>query len=178
MGAAPTKGKQHTLCAEWIDTKLGPMIAMADDNALWLLEFTDRRGLEREIERMRKTQKIAIVPGRNAVIEQIERELEEYFSGELKTFKTPLKLVGTPFQKSVWEELVRIPYGATVSYSKQAEKIGNLKAVRAVARANGCNQLAIIIPCHRVVGADGALTGYAGGLPRKKWLLEHEQANA
>jgi len=175
MGGPPQAGDQMVLSAEWIDTPLGPMVAMADDEALYLLEFTDRRGLEREVEKLRERLKAAIVPGRTAVIESIEAELEAYFAGRLKVFQTPVQLTGSDFQKSVWEGLRRIPYGETRSYGEQAEALNNPKAVRAVARGNGMNQLAILIPCHRVIGADGSLTGYAGGLARKQWLLEHEQ---
>ena len=166
------------LKAEWIDTPLGPMVAMADDDGLYLLEFTDRRGLEREVERLRKRLKAAIVPGRTDVIDSIETELRAYFDGTLQAFETPLTLSGTDFQKSVWQVLQDIPYGKTRSYGEQADILGNSKAVRAVARANGMNQIAIVIPCHRVIGADGSLTGYAGGLARKEWLLAHEQNHA
>lgn len=176
MGVAPSADKGIVLKAEWIDTRLGPMIAMVDDNALYLLEFADRRGLEREVERLRKKLKTAIIPGRTAITDSIQKELADYFTGSLKHFETPIAYAGSDFQKSVWEQLRKIPYGKTRSYSEQAKIIGNASAVRAVARANGANQLAIIVPCHRVIGSDGKLTGYAGGLARKQWLLEHEQS--
>ncbi len=99
----------------------------------------------------------------------------QYFTGSLRLFRTPLELLGTPFQKKVWHELMSIPYGVQRSYAAQARAIGAPDAIRAVARANGANQLAIIVPCHRVVGSNGDLTGYAGGLARKEWLLEHEK---
>ena len=178
LGAPPSQGDLMVLKAEWIDTLLGPMVAMADDDGLYLLEFTDRRGLEREVERLRKRLKAAIVPGRTDVIDSIETELRAYFEGTLQAFETPLTLSGTDFQKSVWQVLRGIPYGKTRSYGEQADILGNPKAVRAVARANGMNQIAIVIPCHRVIGADGSLTGYAGGLARKEWLLAHEQNHA
>jgi len=177
MGSAPNDKNHKVLKAEWIDTLLGSMIAIFDETHLYLLEFTDRRGLEREIEKMRKSLKIAIVPGRSPVTQMIEDDLTAYFKGDLKEFTTPLKINGSEFQKSVWDELLTIPYGVTRSYAEQAQRIGNRKAVRAVARANGMNQLAIIIPCHRVIGSDGKLTGYAGGLARKEWLLDLEKAN-
>ncbi len=175
MGSAPNDKNHKVLKAEWIDTPLGSMVAIFDETHLYLLEFTDRRGLEREIEKMRKSLKVAIVPGRSPVTQMIEDDLAAYFKGELKEFTTPFKVNGSDFQKSVWDELLTIPYGVTRSYAEQAQRIGNPKAVRAVARANGMNQLAIIIPCHRVIGSDGKLTGYAGGLARKEWLLDLER---
>ena len=178
MGSAPNDKNHKILKAEWIDTPLGSMIAIFDETHLYLLEFTERRGLEREIEKMRASLKVAIVPGRSPITEMIETDLKAYFKGELKEFTTPLKMLGTPFQELVWNELLTIPYGVTRSYGEQAKRIGNPKAVRAVARANGMNQLAIIIPCHRVIGSDGSLTGYAGGLPRKEWLLNMERENS
>lgn len=176
MGAAPsTSERQLVLRAAWIDTPLGPMIAMADEEGLYLLEFVDRRGLELEVERMRKRRNAAIIPGQTGIIRQIEAELQRYFAGELTRFETPLVLGGTPFQQRVWEELLQIPPGRTRSYGELAEAVGQPTAVRAVAAANGANQLALIIPCHRVIGANGELTGYAGGLARKKWLISHER---
>ncbi len=167
MGAAPTKlGKTDLLKATWLDTPLGPMIAIANEQALYLLEFIDRRGLEREVERLRQKTKSAIVPGLTPIISTIESELKQYFSGNLKKFKTPLSLLGSPFQLQVWEELQNIPYGETRSYSDIATKINNPSAFRAVARANGANQIAIVIPCHRVININGDLGGYGGGLIR------------
>ncbi|MBC2605713.1 methylated-DNA--[protein]-cysteine S-methyltransferase [Pelagicoccus albus] len=174
MGSAPQNKDATLLKAHWLDSPLGPILTVADEEGLILSEFTDRRGLEREIEKLRSRLKAAIVPGTNLILESIEAELAAYFAGELTEFKTPLKMIGSEFQKAVWKSLQRIPFGETRSYAKQAEAIGNPKAVRAVARANGMNQIAIVIPCHRVIGSDGSLTGYAGGLPRKQWLLEHE----
>ncbi|NDJ52890.1 MAG: bifunctional transcriptional activator/DNA repair protein Ada [Chloroflexi bacterium] len=179
MGAAPSQADQtKVLHAAWIDTPLGPMIAMGDVEALYLLEFVDRRGLEREVERLRQRHKVGIVPGSNAILSQIEAELSHYFAGDRATFKTPLADLGTPFQQAVWEQLIAIPPGQTRSYAQIAAAIDQPSAVRAVARANGANQLAIIIPCHRVIGSNGDLTGYGGGIARKRWLLEHEQSMA
>ncbi|MBY0501527.1 MAG: trifunctional transcriptional activator/DNA repair protein Ada/methylated-DNA--[protein]-cysteine S-methyltransferase [Alphaproteobacteria bacterium] len=175
MGSAPTLlGQTTILKASWLDTKLGPMIAIADENALYLLEFVDRRGLEREVERLRKRTKAAILPGITEPIRSIERELHLYFEGKLKHFKTPLCLLGSPFQKRVWDELRKILYGETCSYAEIASCIGNPSAFRAVANANGANQIAIVIPCHRVINTNGELGGYGGGLVRKKWLIHHE----
>lgn len=176
MGAAPTKlGQVNILKASWLDTPLGPMIAIADEKDLYLLEFVDRRGLEREVERLRKKIKSAIIPGHTLPINSIEKELQHYFEGTLAEFKTPLFFLGSPFQKRVWQELKKIPSGNTRSYLEIAVAIGKPKAYRAVAQANGANQFAIIIPCHRVINSNGELGGYGGGLSRKKWLLNHEK---
>ncbi len=167
----------QTLKASWIDTKLGPMIAIADEAALYLLEFACRRGLEREVERLRIKTKAAIIPGITDPINSITLELESYFEGKLKEFNTPIHLLGSPFQKLVWDELMRIPYGQTRSYIAQSKAIGKATAYRAVANANGANQLAIVIPCHRIINSNGDLGGYGGGITRKQWLIEHEKSN-
>lgn len=168
------KKQLQVLNASWLDTPLGPMIAIANDDALYLLEFIDRRGLEKEVERLQLRAKAAIIPGSTQPIVSIEKELAAYFNGTLKTFKTPLALLGSPFQKSVWDALSRIPYGETRSYLEQAASIDNPAACRAVANANGANQLAIVIPCHRIINSNGKLGGYGGGIARKQWLIHHE----
>ncbi|WP_208112731.1 bifunctional transcriptional activator/DNA repair protein Ada [Aureibacillus halotolerans] len=176
MGAVPTKSTGvKLLYSAWIDTRLGAMLAIADDEALLLLEFVDRRGLEKEIERLRNKLQAAIVPERTAIILQIEEELHAYFRGDKLSFSTPIRLLGTPFQQRVWRELQQIPVGTTLSYKGLAAKLEHPTAIRAAARANGANQLAIVVPCHRVIQTDGGLGGYAGGLPRKDWLLQHEK---
>jgi AraC family transcriptional regulator of adaptative response/methylated-DNA-[protein]-cysteine methyltransferase len=176
MGAAPTKLNSHQILkASWIDTPLGPMIAIANEKALYLLEFVDRRGLEREVERLRLKTKSAIIPGYTHPISSIKKELKAYFEGKLTEFQTPLFLLGSDFQKQVWEELKKIPPGETRSYMAIAKAIGRPSAFRAVARANGTNQIAIVIPCHRVINTNGKLGGYGGGLSRKKWLINHEK---
>jgi AraC family transcriptional regulator of adaptative response/methylated-DNA-[protein]-cysteine methyltransferase len=164
MGSAPTKFDKHSpiLKASWLDTPLGPMLAISDEEALYLLEFVDRRGLEREIERLRLKAKTAIIPGNTPPIISIESELKSYFEGTLREFKTPIHLLGSTFQKLVWEELSRIPYGQTRSYTDQAKAVGKQTAYRAVANANGANQIAIVIPCHRIIKANGDLGGYGG----------------
>lgn len=177
MGAAPTRSGHHrVLRASWLDTRLGPMIAIADEEALYLLEFVDRRGLEREVERLRRRTRSAIIPGCTAPLRSIERELGEYFDGKLTVFQTPLRMLGSPFQTEVWSRLLQIPAGQTSSYGEIAATMGKPTAYRAVAQANGANQLAIVIPCHRVINANGELGGYGGGLSRKQWLLNHERA--
>lgn len=182
MGNAPTKfakkndSEHHTvLKCSWLDTQLGPMIAISDDDELYILDFVDRRGLEREVERLRLKTKTAIIPGMTDPIQSITLELQSYFDGLLTEFKTPLHLLGSPFQKIVWEELMRIPYGQTRTYATQAEAIGKPTAYRAVANANGANQIAIVIPCHRIINSNGDLGGYGGGIMRKKWLIDHEK---
>jgi AraC family transcriptional regulator of adaptative response/methylated-DNA-[protein]-cysteine methyltransferase len=177
VSAAPSKkDAQHAILkAAWLDTPLGPMLAMGDEEALYLLEFAERRGLEREIERLIQKEKVAIIRGTTAPIASIEAELAAYFEGTLQQFKTPLHLLGSPFQKQVWEELTRTPYGQTRSYAAQAEAMGKKSAYRAVANANGANQLAIVIPCHRIINSNGDLGGYGGGVARKQWLIDHEK---
>lgn len=177
MKAPPTKLDLHVniLKATWIDTPIGPMIGIADEDSLYLLEFADRRGLELEIEKLRKKTGSTIIPGKCDPIISIEQELSLYFLGELKEFKTNLKLMGSIFQKLAWDVLCKIPYGETRSYMEQAKRVGNPKAVRAVARANGANQIAIVIPCHRIINNDGKLGGYGGGVARKEWLINHEK---
>jgi AraC family transcriptional regulator of adaptative response/methylated-DNA-[protein]-cysteine methyltransferase len=178
MGAAPKNfNKQlNVLKASWIDTPLGPMLAIADELSLYLLEFVDRRGLEREVERLRLKTKSAIIPGSTKPIASIEEELNAYFNGQLKNFKTPLNLLGSPFQKMVWDVLTTIPYGETRSYAEQARALGKPNSARAVANANGANQIAIVIPCHRIINSNGDLGGYGGGISRKQWLINHEKS--
>ncbi|HKP10756.1 MAG TPA: trifunctional transcriptional activator/DNA repair protein Ada/methylated-DNA--[protein]-cysteine S-methyltransferase [Blastocatellia bacterium] len=176
FGEPPSRaGQVDCLQARWIESPLGAMLALADQDGLHLLEFVDRRGLESEITGIRARIKRPIVPGNNAHLDRISRELEEYFAGRAASFTVPLVVGGSAFERGVWEMLQTIEPGRTWSYAQLAERIGNPRAVRAVGRANGRNCLAIVIPCHRVIRADGNLCGYGGGLWRKKWLLEHER---
>lgn len=168
----------QVLVFERFSTPLGPMMAIATDKGLCLLEFTNRRMLERELKDLQKRLNGVILPGQSPFIEQTKSELEAYFDGRLQKFTIPLVTPGTEFQQKVWRQLQTIPYGKTRSYKAQATRLKNPKAVRAVATANGMNRIAIIIPCHRVIGSDGSLVGYAGGLQRKEWLLEHEKEHA
>lgn len=177
MGDTPKQSKHlRVLYADWFDTPLGPMISIADHEFLYLLEFTDRRGLEREIERLRLRLNARIIPGKTAIHEQISTEMSHYFNKTHITFETPLYLMGSPFQQQVWKCLQEIPAGTTLSYKDIAHKLGNPKSVRAVGNTNGANQLCIIIPCHRVVQSNGELGGYGGGVERKQWLLQHEKS--
>ncbi|NID04808.1 bifunctional transcriptional activator/DNA repair protein Ada [Luteibacter jiangsuensis] len=176
LGDCPTELRgREWLKAEWVETPIGSMLAVADARSLHLLEFFDRAALPNELKRLRAATRSTIAFGRTAAIERIEAELREYFAGTRHTFETPLAMHGSPFTRAVWDELMAIPPGTTRSYSEIAAAAGRHTAVRAVARANGANQIAIVIPCHRVIGADGSLTGYGGGLWRKDWLLRHER---
>ncbi|MCD6038949.1 MAG: cysteine methyltransferase [Gammaproteobacteria bacterium] len=167
----------HVLKISWLDTPLGPMVAIADNHALYLLEFIGRRGLVHEVKCLKQKTQSVMTMGSTPLINSIENELSHYFSGKLTAFKTPLFFLGSSFQKQVWEELRKISYGETRSYADIAEAIGRPTAFRAVAQANGSNQLAIIVPCHRVINKNGDLGGYAGGLGHKEWLINHEQKN-
>jgi AraC family transcriptional regulator of adaptative response/methylated-DNA-[protein]-cysteine methyltransferase len=139
-----------------------------------LLEFTDRRALEREMLDIRELHGAAVTPGVNRHTARARAELGEYFAGERTSFDVPLDLRGSPFQLAVWERLRQIGHGAVASYGQIARDVGRAGAARAVGRANGENRIAIIVPCHRVIQADGSLCGYGGGVWRKRWLLEHE----
>lgn len=158
-------------------TPLGPMLAGSTDKGICLLEFTDRRMLPTQIERLERRLGCVFVPGNSEFGNQLERELQEYFAGTRREFTVPLVVPGSEFQRRVWEMLRNIPYGETRSYADQARAIGMPAAVRAVARANGDNRICIIIPCHRVIGSDGTLTGYGGGIWRKQYLLDLERGS-
>ncbi|WP_025819718.1 bifunctional transcriptional activator/DNA repair enzyme AdaA [Shewanella marina] len=179
IGQSPSMSKQQDIIyMSRLTTPIGPMYICATEQGVCLLEFVDRRMLETEFSDLQKRLKARIITGENAHIIQAKQQLAQYFAGDRIAFDVPLHTPGTEFQNKVWQILQTIGYGDTRSYLQQAEAIGNPKAVRAVASANGHNRIAIIIPCHRVIGKDGKLVGYAGGLARKKWLLEHELNNA
>lgn len=158
-----------------LNTPLGPMLAIGDEDVLYLLEFVDKCRLEKEISKLRIKEECAIVSGWTPPLRSIEKELLEYFQGKKRKFITPIKMLGSPFQKKVWNTLLKISPGKTQSYAETAKAIGSPNAYRAVANANGANQLAIIIPCHRVIQSNGKLGGYGGGKEKKKWLLELEK---
>lgn len=175
-GYTPSDAAAKTVITiKQIPTPLGMMFAGATEKGLCLLEFYDRRMLQTQIKILGKRFNAVYIYGENQHLTETERELENYFSGKLKKFTIPLDIRGTEFQEKVWKELMSIPAGETRSYKAQAEAIGMPQAVRAVANANGQNRIAIIIPCHRVIGESGHLTGYGGGLARKQWLLELEK---
>lgn len=178
FGESPRKSAlKNIINIERIVTPLGPMYAGADKEGLCLLEYTDRRMLESEIKDLRRRLKAEVLPGVNEHIDQVKSELEEYFAGKRKIFTVKINAPGTDFQKLVWQKLREIPYGETRSYSHQAALCGKPKAVRAAASANGANRISIVIPCHRVIGEDGELRGYGGGLARKRWLIDFEKGN-
>lgn len=165
---------QYKISTTYIETPLGSMIAGGTDNGICLLEFSDRDVLGKEIQSISRSLDAEVSDGKSKHFPLLEKELSEYFKGTLKKFTVPVVMKGTDFQNSAWKTLLKIPYGKTWSYKQEAEKLGRPKSVRAVANANGHNRISIIIPCHRVIGSNGTLTGYGGGLWRKKWLLEHE----
>ncbi|MCZ6886671.1 MAG: methylated-DNA--[protein]-cysteine S-methyltransferase [Rickettsia endosymbiont of Ixodes persulcatus] len=165
----------NVLKSAWLDTPIGAMLAISDEERLYLLDFAESEGLEHKIKRLKIKTKSAINEDRTKPISSIEEELKSYFTGTLKKFDTPIYLLGSEFQKLVWQELMNVPYGKTRSYFAQAKVIGRERSYRAVANANGANKFAIIIPCHRIINNNGELGGYGSGLDRKKWLIEHER---
>lgn len=174
-GFAPSKSATKVVvCVTRIQTPLGPMLAGATDEGVCLLEFTDRRMLETQIRRLKKRLKAEFIPGEHPHFIELDRQVSAYFTGQLSEFTVPLVTRGTEFQERVWSELKRIPYGESRSYQDQAIAIGKPNAVRAVATANGDNRISILIPCHRVIGKDGTLVGYGGGIWRKRFLLDLE----
>lgn len=178
-GFAPSHRKQGTpVTINRVLTPLGPMLAGATDQGLCLLEFTDRRMLETQLKRLRKYLNASFLPGEHPLFTPLQAQLNAYFDGKLQAFDLPLTVPGTPFQESVWHVLQQIPYGETRTYRDQATAIHNPKAVRAVASANGDNRISILIPCHRVIGKDGTLVGYGGGLWRKQYLLDLERTGS
>ncbi|WP_305984646.1 bifunctional transcriptional activator/DNA repair enzyme AdaA [Roseibium sp. MMSF_3544] len=177
LGQAPGHFSQDPLLfADWVSSPLGPLIAITDSTQLHLLEFLDRKALRSEFGKLQGFAKGRIGFGRTEVTDQIQEELNRFFEGRSGSFETKLALHGSAFTKDVWRQLLKIPAGGTRSYSELAKELGRPEAVRAVARANGANQIAIVVPCHRVLGADGSLTGYGGGLWRKQRLIELERS--
>ncbi len=175
MGNSPTNSTESTvILIDRFTTPVGPMVVCATEKGICLLEFVDRETLEKKFSDLQKLLKATIIAGENEHIRQTKQEMAEYFAGTRTEFDLSLDLVGTEFQKTVWEALLTIPYGTTVSYQHQANLIGRPTAMRAVASANGSNLISIVLPCHRVIGKNGKLTGYGGGIERKKWLLELE----
>ena len=166
------------LAARWLTTPIGAMLAVAGDAGLHLLDFAARAALSSEVAWLRERSGRAVAIGAHPHLDAIERELAEYFCGARRAFGVPLVLDGTPFEVRHWRALLRIPCGQTRSYRELAGQCGGSGSPRAVGRANGANRLSIVVPCHRVIGADGALVGYGGGLRRKRWLLDHERSIA
>ncbi len=177
FGASPGRSREER-CVQlsWVQSPLGPLIAGATGDGVCLLEFTDRRMLEAQLVTVRKVFGCPVLPGKAEALVALESELAAYFQGTLHRFTVPLCYPGTEFQRVVWDELQRIPFGETRSYEDLAVAIGRPNAQRAVGRANGLNRIAILIPCHRVVNKDGGLGGYGGGLRRKQFLLDLERS--
>lgn len=176
FGEAPGRARgRDGIVFDWISSPVGPLVIAATGAGIVLLEFGDPAHLTRQIERLRAVHDAPAAPGRNAHLDRLERELEEYFAGRRREFATPLVQRGTPFQERVWRALLEVPYGETRSYLDVARAIRAPGAMRAVGTANGSNRIAIAIPCHRIVNADGRLGGYGGGLHRKRFLLELER---
>jgi len=160
-------------------TPLGEMSALFTPRGLCLLEFsTATARLDREWRAVERHAGAPAEAGEDAHTRALGEQIGAYFAGRLQRFDVPLDLVGTPFQVEAWHALLAIPYGQTRSYAQQAQRIGRPTATRAVAAANGQNKVSIVVPCHRVIGSDGSLTGFGGGLPRKRWLLALEAAGA
>ncbi|KAA3618647.1 MAG: methylated-DNA--[protein]-cysteine S-methyltransferase [Calditrichaeota bacterium] len=175
-GFSPNKsGAKKIVNVARILTPLGPMVAGAVEEGICLFEFSDRGRLEKQFAKIKKYFQAELIPGEHKHFEKLKQQLNEYFAGKRIEFSVPLAFPGTEFQQKVWTELQNIKIGETRSYSEQAAALGQPEAVRAVARANGANRIAIIIPCHRVIGKNGKLVGYGGGLWRKKYLLQHEK---
>jgi AraC family transcriptional regulator, regulatory protein of adaptative response / methylated-DNA-[protein]-cysteine methyltransferase len=158
-----------------IETPLGEMIAGATNDGVCLLEFTDRKMLPTEYKDLKRLLKTTLEDGENGHLKILGKQLKEYFDGKRKEFTIPIVTPGTEFQQAVWKELQKIQFGTTRSYQEQAIALNRPDSIRAVANANGMNRISILIPCHRIIGSDGHLTGYGGGLKRKKWLLDHEK---
>ncbi|MHB8087180.1 MAG: bifunctional transcriptional activator/DNA repair enzyme AdaA [Anaerolineaceae bacterium] len=166
--------KEQIIYTTRILTPIGPMLAGGTQDGICLLEFVDRRMLETQIKRVTHRLQASVLPGECQHFEALKHQLDEYFAAKRQWFDIPLVLAGTPFQQKVWNLLQSIPYGETRSYKQQAEALGDPAAIRAVARANGDNRISILIPCHRVIGSNGELVGYGGGLWRKQFLLKLE----
>ncbi|WP_350287226.1 methylated-DNA--[protein]-cysteine S-methyltransferase [uncultured Croceitalea sp.] len=178
LGDSPiNSATKNVILINRLTTPLGPMFICATDNGVCLLEFVDRRMLETEFKTLQSYLGANIIAGENEHIKRAKKEITEYFDGERKNFSVALETPGTAFQNLIWESLKKIDYGKTLTYEQQAETINNPKAVRAVAAANGHNRVSILIPCHRVIGKNGKMTGYGGGIERKRWLLQHEKKN-
>ena len=159
-----------------LSTPLGDMVAASYYDRLCLLEFADRKRPETILKPLAGKLKAQIKEGTSNTLKLTRKQLGLYFQGKLSRFELPLKTAGTDFQNDVWKQLTKIPHGKTVNYGKIAERVGRPNGARAAGMAIGSNPISIVIPCHRVIGKSGDLTGFAGGLWRKKWLLEHEGA--
>lgn len=160
--------------ATTFDSPLGEILMATTEDGICLIEFIDAASLDKTLQQLAKKSQLALTYAAHPLLHTLQKQLTDYFAGTLIDFALPLKPFGTPFQQQVWQTLQTIPYGQTISYAEQAQRMNNPSAIRAVASSNGKNPISIIIPCHRVIGSNGKLTGYAGGLWRKEWLLSHE----
>lgn len=165
------------LSIQTIPTPLGEIVIATTNDALYLLAFQDQKNISQLLTKLQITLRATASHKGNKIAQLTRIQLEEYFAGKRQEFTIPIRTSGTPFQQNVWETLHTIPYGVTCSYLEIAQSINNPKGVRGVAQANAKNPIAIIIPCHRVIGSKGALTGYNAGLERKQWLLKLESNN-
>ena len=164
----------NTINIAYVDTPFGEILLGAYEGKLCLADWRDRKGRETIEKRVQKALQATYIEKEDFVLKQTKEELEAYLKGERKIFDVPLLLLGTAFQKNVWEALMHIPYGTTLSYKELAQIMGNQKAVRAVASSVGANAISILVPCHRIIGSDRSLSVYAGGMKAKQILLEIE----
>jgi AraC family transcriptional regulator of adaptative response/methylated-DNA-[protein]-cysteine methyltransferase len=179
FGKPPRKADGAVVTVSWVESPVNPILLGAMDDGLCALEFVGRTDLDGQMESLRQSLGMPVVPGAHPHLARAEKELGEYFAGKRREFTVPLAPVGTPFQRAVWDQLRQIPYGQTCSYEDLAKAVGKPPtACRAVGQANGRNRIVVMIPCHRVVNKDGSLGGYGGGLWRKKFLLELERKHA
>jgi len=178
FGESASKSKiRNVINVVRFSSPIGSIVTCATKKGVCFLGFIGQKRIENQFDEIQKQFNAIILPGRNEHLTDVKKEVNEYFEGKRKTFTVTLDVFGTDFRENVWNELLNIPYGKTISYKEQAIAINNRKAVRAVAAANGANRISIIIPCHRVIGSNGSLTGYASGLHKKKWLLNFEKNN-
>ena len=176
FGGPPRHANGTCAVISWVESPVSPLLLAATDAGLVALEFVGRTDLSGQMDDLRQSLGMPVVPGDHPLLTRAEKELAEYFAGERRDFTVPLAPVGTDFQRTVWDQLQRIPYGQTCSYEDLARSVKKpASACRAVGQANGRNRIVILIPCHRVVNKDGSLGGYGGGLWRKKFLLELER---
>ena len=168
------KTNQHPIVQSYLTSPFGELLAGATPQGICLLEFTDTDRVDMQLSRLQRDYQLNPTEGESPFFDLLQQQLNAYFSGNLTQFDLPLDVRGTPFQKQAWQALQAIPYGQTRSYQQQATIIQNPKAVRAVANANRDNRISILIPCHRVIGKNGTMTGYGGGIWRKEFLLDLE----
>ncbi len=166
------------LYLSYMETPLGLMRMGASDAGLCMFDFQGEKSTGRVPARVEAHFNGAITEAEHPIFDAVRKQVIDYFSGTLQDFDVPLHFIGNDFQVGVWRGLLDIPYGETISYKTQAIRLGNELAIRAIASTNGENHLAIIAPCHRVIGSDGSLTGYGGGVHNKRWLLDHERLHS